>query len=187
MKNYTSRMHNKGDTIVEVLLATALLSGILFTSWSIVNRASQISLAARQRVFMVDQLKEQAEIIGSYYGAVDGKLNVSSGTFGSKSTTSSGPVSVNPCDATRDAATGEINAVVPPGSFYFNESAVVESGVKNVDSYDNAIVWVQRVAVDENATPGPEYNDFYVQSCWLSTGGGTQKEDNSKIIVRLNS
>ena len=56
-------INNKGDTIVEVLLATTVLSAILFTSWSIVNRASQISMAARQRVYMVDQLKEQAEII----------------------------------------------------------------------------------------------------------------------------
>ena len=47
-------INNKGDTIVEVLLATTVLSAILFTSWSIVNRASQISMAARQRVYMVE-------------------------------------------------------------------------------------------------------------------------------------
>ena len=53
-------MNKRGDTIVEVFLATTVLSAILFSSWAIVNRASQISLAARQRVYMVDQLKEQA-------------------------------------------------------------------------------------------------------------------------------
>lgn len=179
----------RGDTIVEVLLATALLSGILFTSWAIVNRASQISLAARQRVFMVDQLKEQAEIIQSYYGDTDGKAKVSRGEFGMESTNVAGIINIenNPCDASRDQPTGEINGNKPIQSFHFNESAKVEDGIRAIGSYDNAAVWVQRVTKDEDGDSSPEYNDFYVQACWLSTGGGVQKEDSSKIIVRLNS
>lgn len=178
--------NQRGDTIVEVLLATALLSGILFTSWSIVNRASQISLAARQRVAMVDQLKEQAEIITSYYSANGGKAAVSQGKFGSETMNATGNSSIqdNPCDASRASATLETNGVDPVGSYYFDTDATLENQMKsiNVDAYDNAKVWVQRVPV---GSPVQAY-DYYIQACWLSSGGGTQKEDNTKIIVRLN-
>jgi hypothetical protein len=178
----------KGDTIVEVLLAMTVLSGILFTSWSIVNRASQISLASRQRVFMVDKLKEQAEIINSYYGVTDGRANVSIGKLGNVQTTSVPQTSIasNPCAAVQDAVTREFTTPVV-GSFYFNNSAVATAGVREVSTFGNAVIWIQRVPVNESGDASPEYNDFYIQSCWIAPGGNVQKEDNSKIVVRLNS
>lgn len=181
-------MNKRGDTIVEVLLATALLSAILFGSWAIVNRASQISLAARQRVYMVDQLKEQAEIIKAYYAAPGGRAGISAGTFGADPAPAVlvSEVNDNPCDSTRDNATKEINATLPASSFYFDSDAKLKSQMKSVDSFDNARVWVQRVETENTTNPAASYNDFYIQACWLSTGGGEQKEDNSKLIVRLN-
>ena len=183
-------MNKRGDTIVEVLLATTVLSAILFSSWAIVNRASQISLAARQRVYMVDQLKEWAEILKSYYAATDGKTAVGEGRFATAYVTPVNAISGiadNPCDVSRNNLTREVNANSPVGSFHFDGSAAATDGYKKgISTYSEAAVWIQRVPVNVDAIPGPEFNDFYIQSCWLSTGGGTQKEDNSKIIVRLN-
>mgnify|MGYP007112974128 CR=1 FL=1 len=181
-------INNKGDTIVEVPLATTVLSAILFTSWSIVNRASQISMAARQRVYMVDQLKEQAEIIESYYLNDDGKTAVSQGVFGASTlaAASGSDIKDNPCEASRTGADQPANSITPTKSYYFNEGAIVSSNMKSINSYDNARLWVQRVPVDADSNGTIDYNDFFVQSCWVSSGG-TQQEENSKIIVRLNT
>lgn len=181
-------LNRRGDTIVEVLLATTVLSAILFTSWTVVNRASQISSAAQQRVYMVDQLKEQAEIIQSYYGANGGKVAASQGIFGAGVLTPVGTVSQvqdNPCDASRNSSTQETNGVNPQRGFYFDGNAELKGGMKVIDRYGNARVWVQRVAVSAGGVS--QYSDFYIQACWVSSGGGAQKEDNSKIIVRLNT
>src|SRR5688572_3240690 len=65
------KLNIKGDTLIEVMLALAILTLLLFTAWGITNRASSISTAARLRVVMTNQLKEQAEILKSQRAALD--------------------------------------------------------------------------------------------------------------------
>lgn len=167
------RMSQSGDTIIEVILAMALLALVLFTSWSVTNRASQISLAARQRVVMVNQLKEQAELIKAY-NQINHEDLVKGTLLGSVTPKE------NPCDdidLTKDESAGS-------GSAWITENAgqiIPIGGTKKIDGDLTQRVWYQRKV----GSGAGDYYDFYVRACWRVTGG-TQKLDNSQFIVRIN-
>lgn len=175
------RIGRSGDTIIEVMLALTFLSAVLFTSWAIVNRASQINLAARKRVTMVNQLKEQAEILKDFYAT--SSADVANKQFGDEVVAAiTGPVvsaiPPDPCKS-RDVGTGLIS---PQNAFYFNSDARVASGVKPAitGGTNTEAVWIQ---LHDASALG--YQDFYIRSCWQS-GGSQQTDDSSQLIVRLN-
>src|SRR5690606_4025240 len=64
-------LKQRGDTLVEVILALAVLNAILFISWGITNRSTQQGLNARRRIEMVNLLKEQAELLKAGYANAD--------------------------------------------------------------------------------------------------------------------
>lgn len=169
-----------GDSIVEVILAIAALTMVIFLAWSVTNRASQISLAARQRTVMVDELRQQAEIIKSKYAAA-AKSNTLNEWFEKPDNV---PAAINeypnsdPCINKEEANPSKPN----PGAsaFYFDDSVSLANGVKQVNNYDDAFVWVQRIE-----PAGATYADFLVRGCWQSLGGN-QHDENSQFIVRLN-
>ena len=169
--------NQKGDTIIEVLLAMALLALVLFTAWSITNRASQISLAARQRVVMVNQLKEQAELIKAFSQTDHDQLTVSSWDF-------SGAPSENPCSDI-DLSKKDEDGAIKQGNGRFITSKdgnlALEVGTKEVEEDLTQRVWFQRKLGGQTG----EYYDFYVRACWRVTGG-SQKFDNTQFIVRIN-
>lgn len=157
-----------------------LLSAVLFTAWSTVNRSTQLSLAARRRITVVNQIKEQAEVLKAMYANENTREQVNSKQFG-------GPTKINPltsapaanaCEDTRES--GVANAKTPSSPFSFDDNAVGRPGVKQLVQGDSsAITWIQF----QSKSGG--YTDFYVRACWLSVGG-SDKEENSTVIVRLN-
>lgn len=179
------KQNHKGDTIVEVLLAMAVLSTVLFGSWAIINKATQISAAARQRVVMVNQLKEQAEILKNMY-ATDASA-VTDRTLHSTSSpaitvpsisTADASLTVNPCDATYN---GVVNGKSPANAFYLDQvNNVIQPVIsaKKLQTYPNAKVWIQL-----NDTSGT-YMDFYIRACWETSD--RQGQDSSQIVVRFN-
>ena len=180
------KLNQKGDTIVEVLLAMAVLSAVLFGSWAIINKATQINAAARQRVVMVNQLKEQAEILKNMY-ATD-KNAVTNRTLHSTSnpittvssiSTADTSLTVDPCDATNN---GVVNGKNPTNPFYLDQiSGVIQPvlSTKKLQTYPNAKVWAQ---LNDNDTLG--YMDFYIRACWETSD--RQAQDSSQIVVRFN-
>lgn len=168
------RLNKQGDTIIEVILAMAILAFVLFSSWAITNRASQVSLAARQRVVMVNRLKEQAELLKA--------MNTSE--IKAKASDPLNPaLKENPCSELEVANTNS----QPQGGFWVG----LADDTKNPLFKDNSIqvgddvtqrVWIQK---NTDKQVDPTYADFYVRACWVTTGG-SQKLDNSQFIVRLN-
>lgn len=175
------RLNSRGDTIIEVILAMALLALVLFSSWSITNRASQISLAARQRTVMINQLKEQAELLKALHQASPEKI------YALKNLGPTGvALSTNPCQ--------DVDTTKPdnqqPGSKLTNAFIMrlsgtneleMSAGSKLVEGEQSQRVWLQRELLNTNQG----FIDFYVRGCWQTTGG-TQKFDNSQFIVRIN-
>lgn len=177
-------INQRGDTIVEVILAMAMLAFVLFSSWAITNRASQLSLAARQRVVMVNQLREQAELLKSYklsdvvvFNAIE-KVGISA-------------LSDNPCKdidmykSDAEQVTGKLDKafnLVIKTEVDGTKSLHTESGSKSVGDDSSQRIWIQKEVKD----PRSGYSDFYVRGCWVTTGG-TQKLDNSQFIVRINT
>lgn len=167
--------NKRGDTIIEVILAMTLLTLILFTSWGLVNRSTQASLAARQRIEMVNELKEQAEILKAKYAesqdageTIENYLSLSS--VANQSGTSYDDTSF--C-AQPDNIGGGSDA-----GFHFNANATIAENGKDVHNDQSSFVWLEYITRSS-------YTDFYVRGCW-STSGGQQKTDNSQFIVRLN-
>lgn len=179
-----NRSSESGDTIVEVLLAMSILTLILFTSWGLVNRSTQLSLAARQRIDMVNQMKEQAEILKSKFAETGSSKDITDYLSG----TQPGQSAVN--NAGSDYAdTGfcidDVAGLGNGNRFYFNETAqYVKPGIKDVNGDPTAKIWIEYSNTDDTQTTGP-FVDFYVRGCWL-TNGGRQKTDNAQFIVRLN-
>lgn len=167
-----------GDTIVEVMLAIALLSAVLFTSWSIVNRSAQINLIARQRIEMVDRLKEQAEVIQMLRD--QNPTGFSNPIIQAVNSTDFEAISEDPCN---DAAMSTSPAPALGTHFYYrlNSANAFErpAGFKEDPVFGStARTWVQYVNHGN-------YLDFYIRGCW-QTAGGQQKTDNSQFILRLN-
>lgn len=173
------RLSESGDTIVEVLLAMSILTLILFTSWGLVNRSTQLSLAARQRVDMVNQLKEQAEILKSKFAETGSSKDVTDYLAKPEGG------SVNNSGAQYNDTSFCIDDVSVIGSgdmFHFDDSAQYQKGAaKDVNGDPTAKVWVEY----NNTGVAGKYVDFYVRGCWL-TNGGRQKTDNAQFVVRLN-
>lgn len=164
----------RGDTIIEVVLAMALLTSILFTSWSITNRATQISEAARERTLMVDQVKQQAELIKSQWSSNPQYFKDVAATSG---------LDPNPC---KDWP----NTPVGGQAWYMKVGAGNSVGVSgpisilNVAGETNKRVWVQKV---DGTTPGQNYTDFWVRSCWINNSGSKQKQESTQVLLRLNT
>jgi hypothetical protein len=167
------RINCSGDTIIEVLLAMTVLTLVLFTSWGLVNRSTQLSLAAQKRIDMVNQLKEQAEILKSKYAAVGGDLSKLNAEI-SKSAGVSNP------EYGQDFCIDDPSVLDSGGRFYADSDAEFKSGTKSVDGDKYSKVWIDR------SSDRGGYSDYYIRGCWL-TSGGNQKTDNSQFIVRLNS
>lgn len=167
------RLSNRGDAIIEVLLAMALLTSVLFIAWSVTNRATQTLAAARDRTVMVNALKEQAETIKVLWQ--DDTKYFNNETAYPKSTDLQAE---DPC--------------VEPGGNLWHLAVNPDTGVitrvagaRTVGGNDDMRVWVQKV---ESTVSGElVYNDFYIRGCWNSRVVGGQRSENSQFIVRLNT
>lgn len=60
------KLTQRGDTLVEVLIAIAILSFVLASSYAVTSRAIRLGQSARERAQGVAFVSQQAEIIQSY-------------------------------------------------------------------------------------------------------------------------
>lgn len=173
------RMSQSGDTIIEVVLSMALLTSVLFIAWGITNRATIIQRAARERTQMVNEVKEQTELIKSQWASNPAYFSAtptSPANFGFGSVQ---PANANPCGG---STTSGIS--IQGGNEWHldsNGSSVGPvSGAKQVGGDDTKQVWVQK-----NDKTG--YQEFYIRACWINNSGSTNKTENSQVILRLNT
>lgn len=61
-----TKLTQRGDTLVEVLIAIAILSFVLASSYAVTSRAIRLGQSARERAQGVAFVSQQAEIIQSY-------------------------------------------------------------------------------------------------------------------------
>lgn len=172
------KLSSRGDTIIEVVLAMALLTSILFIAWSITNRAGQIMLAARERTVMVNHVKEQAELVKSKWVE---NPQFASGSNYQNVTVSSG----DPCEGY------SAGGWTPQGGSAWHlkvdvatKAVVKDDSLKRDPNNPESYIWIQKKTVGD---PGNGYTDFYVRACWLNNSGSVQKNENTQVVVRLNT
>jgi len=165
-----SRLKQRGDTLVEVMLATAVLSLVLAGAFTLANRATRLSQTANERTQVSNLMQRQAELIRAAYDKPDsGFLN------------SIKPLSKenqNFCDLDKGSNPQD-------NSFYMAEEnnkvvlkeLKIDNGkIKDANPNDLFDIWVEPVAKDQVI-------DFYVYACWEGIGG--EARQNSGLVVRL--
>jgi hypothetical protein len=179
--------HDRGDTIIEAILAASTLAVVMVSMFSIVQRAMMSSYDSLERSQTRQLINEQAELLNyfrdSYISAVSSNRVIAA------------PSPEYLWQTIRDAAPS--TAIPPVGSCNF----VVANDrpfyiVRNGSSYtintnptvplDSLPVpgkglWIQKVD-PQGAAVKRNYHDFYIMACWPSTTGNNQTLSS---IVRL--
>lgn len=172
-----ARRKEQGDTIVEVLLALAIVSAIAVGAIALMTRAMNTALNALERSQVRSGLVEQAELlryIRDSYARTDAKNQYPANLWSDiRAKDVSAPQS-DPCS---------------PGSepFYINTTDI---STVSVDDYDfsgdpdtyarpGEGMWVEAQFVDSSV----DYVDFYIKACWRPVGSGAQQQ--ASTVVRL--
>lgn len=172
----------KGDTIVELVLAFAIFSLSAITTVMILNKGVAISQRSLEKTLVRQQIDSQSEILRYIHDT----KNPTWDSIVSNTITKPQPLAGS-CPTAADLATGAINGFyVVPDEISGDGFSVIKAGTSTYSQpstyakidYANkhaAGIWVQ-VAKAENAsrsgTAGASINayDFYVHGCWDSVG-----------------
>jgi len=157
-----------GDTLVEVMLATAVLSMVLAGAFTISNRATRINQTANERTTVSNLMQREAELLKAAQ-----QQDASSFWAGMNYETS------------ENKAFCEVSVGVSYGTNAFfmkddlSQEAISLSGSNIIDAFPDDLydIWIE--AVDG----GSSYADFFVFGCW--EGIGDQSEQSSGLVLRL--
>lgn len=177
--------NQRGDTIIEVILAGAILSLVTVSSFAIMQRASSSAYDALERSIVRLQINGQIELINYFRDEyIDAQINnyPVAGT----------PAEVWPVMAavTPSPAPALTTCAAPVGSFYINRTTagtikyqIVTSGIVAATGLPEPGkgTWISRVDPTSGA-PKKKYQEFYVVSCWPTTTAG---EHRMSSVVRL--
>ncbi len=178
----------RGDTIIEVILASAILALVTVSSFAIMERASASAYDALERSEVRLSINGQTELLNyfrdSYIKATIGGLTVSGA--GATPADMWKKISIHPTVST--APTLE-TCTAPSDSFYLRRNAntnyqfvatpaTASTGLPAPGSG----LWIKKITPN-GQSPKRYYHDFYIVACWPSTAGGEQRMSS---IVRLH-
>jgi type II secretory pathway pseudopilin PulG len=170
------RNKNKGDTIVEVLLASVLLSIVLAGAYSLSSRATRLNQSAYERSRATNLVQEQAELLKSIKNTGSSEWNNVTLLIQPEeffyNCRNTGLVTAKPA----------ISGPTYAGFFYLDDddegNIVVNDGaVKTTD--DIYHTWVAR----SDQYIGNGHYDFSIYTCW--EGLGSSGNQLSGAVVRL--
>jgi len=164
---YKTKRRQAGDTIIEVMLATVIMSIVVMAAFALVNRASRINQVSSERSEATNAMQFQAEALRQSRDSEDQEVwrlitgggegtFLSDGTGGSSNCFSFINDSEDPSPVRGDA-----------WPYYFDDGLTLQnlslsSGSGNVGRY---YVWI------EGYRGGTDYQDFFIHSCWEGPGG----------------
>jgi len=160
-------INNRGDTLVEVLLATVILSVVLAGAYGLTSRATRLNQSSFERTSASNLLQGQAELLRA--------AQSEQGATWDRIVHELGRVAFYDC---RD----NNNSVFPNDSvdlFYLignGTSVDVAEGTPKIDGL--YYTWITR---KNDASDG--YVDFYVYTCW--EGLGSIGDQASGTVIRL--
>lgn len=183
-----SHFKQRGDTIIEVILASAMLALVTVSSFAIMQRASSSAYDAMERSAVRLQLNGQVELLNYFRDAyTEAVLN--------GDTIAGTPAEVWPMIAD-NATTPSVAATptlascaAPAGAFYFTRSTSGPAKYQLSTSMTAATglpspgsgLWIAKISPSGSA-PLKKYQEFYVVACWPTTVAGEQRMSS---VVRL--
>ncbi len=181
------RAVQRGDTLVEVLLAVTILSVVIVSAIMMMNRGLQTAQSALERSQVRAWVTSQAELLqyardsyvasppssrGSYPANLWSQVLSYQGSAGSDQCDSIGS---KPFYLSRDLS-------APP-----DKQVQIKSFNPMTDTKPDSIaspgngMWIEAVA---GTSTSVGFTDFYIRACWSSVGSSGPRQE-SKTIVRL--
>lgn len=173
--------HESGDTLVEVLIATAILGAAVVAGLGIMNFGFGVILNSIERTQVQASVNSQLSLIqyardayvrAGRQGTVPGGPAVWQAILDNTTATYSNSV----CNGSGGPATAVGNK-----PFYVNDdgsayTAGVPASATSVPAAGNGL-WVEAV----RPTPSTNYIDFYVKACWTPAAGSNHQESRSAM------
>lgn len=193
MRNF---LKSRGDTLIEVLFATATFSLVAVGGIAIMNKGTAASQRALEITLVRNEIDSQAETLrflnASYIAAYQPSIN----DYGADTpaqewkTMHDNIVSTNTSSATSFGADGVSCPTLPKGSFIFDtkKAKFISSASGkffDADDYSKLIydtssqlvgaygIWIEAVrstTSDDIKQADAGYIDFYINACWYSSG-----------------
>lgn len=170
----------RGDTLVEVMLAISVLGIVVVGTMTIMNKSTLQMMDTLERTAVRTSINSQAELLNYVRDSSKGESSTVWTTIKSRSTTSTSTIS----DACKYTSTT---------SFYLsrsNDSAdtvtltAINSNAKAKNTTGKAVagtgIWIDAVRSNGGTIP---YIDFYIRACWTRLASGA--DSRSATIVRL--
>lgn len=164
------RLDQRGDTIIEVLLSTVVISIVIAGAYTLTNRATRINQTALERTTVSNIMREQIELIRGARTA---------GPETDVWTEVSGLVSTG-------GGPDYDNCTAPSNAFYMSPDLDNYRDDSFVLDYDGSInygnffrVWVEGY----QPTAASGYIDFHVRACWEGIGG--EEDQRSSLVMRI--
>ena len=168
----------RGDTIVEVLMATVLLSVILAGAYTLSNRATRINQQAFERTQISNYMQEQAEFVRAARDNFESEPTVWNSIVNTRSQASV-PALGTACDSSANFANGRANTfyLEPTGSP--SPALRMQNGEQLRDGLYT--VWAEI----EPGNTDRDYYNVHVFGCWESLGDNPNNI--GSLILRLES
>jgi prepilin-type N-terminal cleavage/methylation domain-containing protein len=178
MKLNLMKRRERGDTLVEVLLALAIVSAVAVGAVALMTRAMNTALGAMERSQVRSGLVEQAELlqyIRDSYARADNKNQYPASLWTAiKAKNVSSPQS-EPCNP-------------GPRPFFINNDNLSAVSLANYEFSGQPAtyakpgegIWVEAQFVESSSV---NYVDFYIKACWSPVGSGAQQQ--AATVVRL--
>lgn len=172
--------NQRGDTLIEVILAVSILALVTVSSFAIMQRASASAYDAMERSSVRMTLTGQVDLL---LYARDAYL---ASTVAGNAITPGSPaelwqiISAHPYTATTPTTE---TCDAPSNAFYIVTSSAATPVYTLSTSYVAASgipepgkgLWVAKINPTGAQAPKKKYQEFYVVACWQSTAGGEQR------------
>lgn len=165
----------RGDTIVEVLLATVIMSAVLSTAYNLSNRATKINQDSYERITIANSLQEQAELLRV--------ARAQDTTHWANAKAKGSGVTADPAgpDNCFKADFNDTTTFTTTKSYHMNlvggEAQIVDGPLGPIGGQEYYI-WIDSVG---NTTGG--FIEFVINACWPGLGADVNYE--TGVVLRL--
>jgi type II secretory pathway component PulJ len=174
-----------GDTLVEVMLATIIMSIVVMSAFALVNRATRINQLSSERAQAATAMQFQAEKLRSLRNACeedscewrDAVLNPE------EIQVLNDQASSNTCQEFISSDTG--SGIGSEKSRYFNQEGQLtefQASDKNSPNVERYFIWFDSFALSQPVTQS-DFVEFYVHACWQGPGGTGPQQ--ASLVYRL--